>query len=217
MQSTLASLKSRGVVTVKRKYLSDDGNFDSRLYKYLGKSKSYVLQGFSNSGKKIAELHPLRSTKEPAAFRLISFVNDECNLSGFNLFNPSTWFAKDCELKSAPVDSYIAASLWEAHVQQDSSTLIYLIQARWMQLLGVIGNQGPYTITDNVFSSQFNLASYATDHFPLKETAIAGGYEFKLNGEGPGTLTYLAPDYSKLAKVAKISKDGIRLVFPSLN
>lgn len=203
LKGQIADLKKSGATLIVVRWIgaNESSPLNSALPTAMQLHK-FSLSGRDSTGATVGAVSDLPSSAGVQGLEqlLVRPANDSCSLSGFNLFDFSTWFQPSCDVTLPTPQQYLQYALVSklAFATQD------LYQTRISQLQQIVSAKLSFTIDGGqIRCPGLSRLWPGTQTVPLSSDSPWQGYRISVNqSQASFTFAEIKPDLKRIARAA---------------
>lgn len=217
LSAQLSRLKMSGAFTASQVESVVEDSLRSVYRPYLSNLNRFHILGLDENGGLVGKTGLLPAANKSRADWLVRLKDPVCRLVDMSIWHPSTWFLPECEVLTPSETEYLRAAAFEHSRKLAKDSYIIKVQAIHMMVIACLYNHMDYRVDRGKFECEYaNKAWNVNLPIWLSERTPLGGYRLKFYAlRNAATLTYLRPDFAKLAFRVRYVETSARLVFDS--
>jgi hypothetical protein len=217
LSAQLSRLKLSGAFTASQVESVVEDSLGSVYRPYLSNLNRFHILGLDENAGLVGKTGLLPAANKSRADWLVRLKDPVCRLGDVSVWHPSSWFLSECEVVTPSVTEYLRAAAFEHSRKLARDSYIIKVQAIHMMVIACLYNHMEYRVDRGKFECDYAKKAWNVN-FPiwLNERTPLGGYRLKFySSRNAATLTYLRPDFAKLALGVRFDEISARLVFNS--
>jgi hypothetical protein len=217
LSAQLSQLKLSGAFTASQVESVVEDSLGSVYRPYLSNLNRFHILGLDENAGLVGKTGLLPAANKSRADWLVRLKDPVCRLGDVSVWHPNSWFLSECEVVTPSVTEYLRAAAFEHSRKLARDSYIIKVQAIHMMVIACLYNHMEYRVDRGKFECDYAKKAWNVN-FPiwLNERTPLGGYRLKFySSRNAATLTYLRPDFAKLALGVRFDEISARLVFNS--
>ena len=217
LNAQLDQLRKKGAHTASQVNSIVEDSLGSVYRPYLSNVNRFHIIGLDESGVVVSKTSLLPAANKSRADWLVRLKAPVCRLTDMSIWRPSSWFLPSCEVLTPSDTEYLRAAAFEHSRKLAKDPYIIKVQAIHMMVIACLYNHMDYRVDRGKFECEYADKAWNVNlPIRLSERTPLGGYRLKFYpSRNAATLTYLRPDFAKLAFRVRFDEASARLVFNS--